>query len=307
LNKEDFTRTSELYLLYRKAPLDHKVITYFEMRGAQKTGYILRTALSEGVLKLGTIIKDKAGGIKPVEITKPCEGFVLLSTTTENIDWELNTRVILVEITHDQELARQTYLQKAGGENIPEKELKILQVADSLLKPYEVYIPYARKIAEKFPTSEERYMRDFDKLKTLISASALFFQYQREKDKEGRIIAAEDDYLLVYLLKDLISQSISPISNQLERFLKTAQTLSIDDKLVTREELSKELKISDRTLQRYVKEAIENELIEVMGRGSKQKIKVINIPKTISPIPEPGVIFGNADGEERQNFKIFYS
>ena len=50
-DKEDFTRTSEQYLLYRQKPLDHKIITYYEMYGAKSSSYMLRTALSEGNLK----------------------------------------------------------------------------------------------------------------------------------------------------------------------------------------------------------------------------------------------------------------
>jgi hypothetical protein len=43
--------------------LDHKIVTFFEIVGANETFHLLRTALSEGRLSLGTVQNDKKQGL----------------------------------------------------------------------------------------------------------------------------------------------------------------------------------------------------------------------------------------------------
>lgn len=57
----------------------------------------------------------------------------------------------------------------------------------------------------------------------------------------------------------------------------------------------KELKKSEKTFLRYCDDARRNDLIEVEGRGKKQKIKVLEIPEAVSPLPPPEKIFSNSD------------
>lgn len=84
---EDFTRTSETYLLYRKKPLNHMIITYYEIHGTKHTAHIIRTALSEGKLKLGTVVKTEKG-LEPYETEKDARGLVILSTfASGGLDW----------------------------------------------------------------------------------------------------------------------------------------------------------------------------------------------------------------------------
>lgn len=246
---EDFTRISENYLLYRKAPLDHKIITFYELKGTESSAYIMRTAISEGNLKLGTVINDPKSGLKPAEINKTTNGMVILSTfASGGIDYELSTRVILLEISHDESLAREVYHLEAQEGSRDENLFKIWQAADYLIEPLEVDIPFSKELAGSFPTSEERFMRDFKKVLKLIKASALIHQYQRKKDATGRVIADQRDYELVYRMRHLISQAVSPITDQLMDFLNVARQLSIE-KIPTREQIKNKLKKSDRTIR----------------------------------------------------------
>lgn len=289
-DREDFTRISENYLLYRKSPLDHKIITFYEISGSKETAYIVRTAITEGRLKLGTVVDDPQKGLVSVDIDKPTDGLVVISTfASGQLDWELSTRVIKIEIAHNEDLARNVLRFKAtprtNGMAIP---FRIWQVADKVLEPYEVDIPYADKLAERFPVNEERFMRDFDKVLSLIRASALLHQYQREKTNEGHIVATESDYKLVFGLRNLISESVSPIPEPLINFLKTIQKINSEP---TREEIAKITQKSDKTIKRYIDLAQSNELVTAEGKGRNQKIRVIEIPELISPLPKPENIF----------------
>ncbi len=288
--KEDFTRVSENYLLYRKDPIENKVLTFYELYGAGSTAGILRNAITEGVLKIGTVLKDAQGILSTADICKGTKGLVVLSTfASGGIDHELETRVILIEISHDQSLARDVLRQKAAGRKTEDKEYHVWRTADRLLKQANIIIPFAGKLADVFPVGEERFMRDFDKVKSLIQASAFLHQYQRDKAEDGSIIADRRDYELVYRLRDLISQTVSAAGEQIIAFLEQAKDMGEP----TREELERASGKSDRTLQRYIKETKNKELIEVIGRGRNQKIKVISIPEPISPLPEPEEIFQN--------------
>lgn len=298
--KEDFTRISENYLLYRKDPIENKVLTFYELYGAGSTAGILRNAITEGVLKIGTVLKDAQGILSTADICKGTKGLVVLSTFASGvIDHELETRVILIEISHDQSLAREVLRQKAAGRKTEDKEYYVWRTADKLLKPGNIIIPFAGKLADVFPVGEERYMRDFDKVKSLIQASSFLHQYQRERTEDGSIIADRRDYELVYRLRGLISQTVSHVGDQLLHFLKKAKEIGEP----TRAEMEKVLSKSEKTLQRYVKEAKNKELIETEGRGRKVKIKVVSIPEPVSPLPTPEEIFYNSPVVQMSNFK----
>ena len=293
---EDFTRTSETYLLYRKKPLSNVILTYYEIHGTKHTAHIIRTALSEGKLKLGTVIKTDRG-LEPYETEKDTNGLVILSTfASGSLDWELNTRVLKIEITHDPELARKVLAWKTAETEANKEELerqaRIWRAVDYLIKSVDIIIPFARRLAEQFPVEQERYLRDFDKVLLLIKASALLHQYQRPKDEKGRIIAQPEDYALVYELRDLIAEAVSPVPESVLRFLEVAKELVGTDSFgnpeyPTREQVRKVLKVSDSTIKRYIKYCKDEELINVHGRGKGAKIEALDIPEPVNPLPAP--------------------
>ncbi len=282
------TRITSQYLLYLPESLDHKIIYFRETPGLKDAIYPLRTALTEGWLDLGTVQSMGAGGRTSVENRKSTTGLVMLSTTTDTkIDYELGTRILLIEIRHDEELARLTYLQKATGIKPAEDVFRTWQIADSILEPHEVFIPYMEMIAKVFPTDDERYNRDFDRMQSLIKASALWHQYQRERDSTGRIIATEEDYKIVYSLKDLISEAMDHAPANILKFLFVAKKMGRP----TREEVRKELSVSEATIKRYVRQCALGEFIMTTGRGKRQTIEVVDIPSPITPLPSPDRLF----------------
>lgn len=290
----DYSQTSEKYLLYLDKPLDHKILYIKEMRGALDTAYSISTAISEGVLILGTVDKTGSRGLGAKRIRKSTKGLVFLTTTTKRIYPDLATRVLAVEISYDEKLAEAIYRLKANPCEGLEEEFKLFQIADKLLQSYDVYIPYTEELIKAFPKGEERYNRDWDKVLSLIKASAILHQYQREKDEQGRLIATEDDYMLAYSLRDIISQSISPVSTPIIEFLKKAQELGNN---VTMEKLKEATGKSKATIYRYIKEARTKGLIEVMGSGKELKIAVLEIPEMVNPLPSPEKVFNGRTQE----------
>lgn len=285
---ENFSRTSAQYLLYRKEPLEHKVITFYEFNGADSSSAIIRTALTEGELHLGTVQKDASGSLCATEIKKETQGLVILSTYTgSRIDGELATRVLLQEITHDETLAREVYRRKAEHTEDKSDAFRVWKVADALIEARPVVIPYLRRLADLFPTREERFHRDYDKTVMLIKASVLLHQYQREETEHGAVVANEDDYRLVYSLGDAFAQSLLSVSEPVVKMLEIARTMGKP----TRSELRERLDVSEATMKRYISQAKRAELIETEGRGEKQIVTVLDIPRSFTVLPAPEDIF----------------
>ncbi len=285
---ENFSRTSAQYLLYRKEPVDHKIITFYEFNGADSSSAIIRTALTEGELHLGTVQKDASGSLCATEIRKQTEGLVILSTYTgSRIDGELATRVLLQEITHDETLAREVYRRKAERVEDNLDAFRIWKAADALIEARPVVIPYLRRLADLFPTREERFHRDYDKTVMLIKASALLHQYQREETEDGAVVANEDDYLLVHSLGDAFAQSLLSVSEPVVKMLEVARTMGKP----TRPQLREKLAVSEATIKRYISQAKREELIETEGRGEKQTITVLDVPRGFTVLPAPEDVF----------------
>jgi len=72
-----------------------------------------------------------------------------------------------------------------------------------LLRRREVFVPYAARLAEKIPDRRVEARRAFPHLLSMIQASALLHQYQREEDGQGCVLSNRDDYrLAARLLQD---------------------------------------------------------------------------------------------------------
>jgi transcriptional antiterminator len=134
-----------------------------------------------------------------------------------------------------------------------------------------------------------------EKILTLIRSSALLHQYQRKENEDGFIIASKEDYEIVYSLRELLSQTVSSLSEPVKKFLIMIKSSEKEEgDFINREDLRKKLKVSPATIKRYVKTSLESDYIEAIGKGQKQLLRLIEIPDMISPLPEPEKIFGDA-------------
>jgi hypothetical protein len=200
------------------------------------------------MLRIGSVEKSSKG-LRVVENEIPAQGMIFITTTTRNlIDWELATRVIEIELSHNPTLMREIYRLKLREKpDFLEEELAIWQAADTLLEPAQVVIPYEMglAIAEAFPVNEERFARDFEKVLLLIKASALLHQYQRQKDEKGRIVATVKDYEIVYGLRGLIFQGV--YDERVIDFVSKLKELGLP---ITKKEIQAVLGLSEGTTRR---------------------------------------------------------
>ena len=88
--------------------------------------------------------------------------------------------------------------RRFAGEEQNRKNLLLRSIIQDL-KPYSVVIPFAGLIQHFFP--EDILMRThYERFLVYICSSAVFHQPQREKNRDGKLIATPDDYMIARLV-----------------------------------------------------------------------------------------------------------
>jgi len=102
---------------------------------------------------------------------------------------EIVNRFILVDLDESPEQTRRIFIADAAGIPINLEYKRLYKK----LNDYYVEIPYIEKIAKIFPNNIIRARRDWRRFLTLIRASAILHQYQREISKNGHLLANFSD------------------------------------------------------------------------------------------------------------------
>ncbi len=180
---------------------------------------------------LSRTISVKDGKSQEISI----KGKPTIFTTTANVDLqdEMSNRFIVVNVdeTHEQigkVLEFQAKICVGGSQQYS----AIIRNALKGLKNVEVSVPYANKIWEQFHVGMQRVKRDFDRFLALIQSHAALYQHQRERDKEGRVIATGEDYEVVrklYQQKVLDKGNFFGLSHREKRALEQCIVLIARD------------------------------------------------------------------------------
>jgi len=300
---------SERLLAYTDADLTHRVLIVGEAAALHRDGIgaaLLRSIAWEGNLVYETV--EKTGqGLKPRRIEKPGPtGFV--TTTTGRVEAELETRVLTVAVPDDPAATRTILLATAERANGHAPEAPNLApwieaqrwLADEGAK--ETTISFAPRLGERFPALQVRSRRDFSQLLGLISTSALLHQAQRERDGDGRVVAAEADYRVVYDLAApvfgaIAAAGVTPIVRQtVEAVARLVPTP--DAAPVTVSHVATALGIDKSAASRRVKTALGGEFLvnEEPGRGKPLKLRPgDSLPVDRPALPSPEDIFDYAE------------
>jgi len=176
-----------LYYLGGETSLKHKILAIVEEEGAEKASYALKLLQSEGELSIASTGKDPVTG-RMVTQEYRVEGpvMIFLTTTAVDIDEELMNRCLIITVDESREQTRRIHIQQrarftlggiaAAGDQAD--TLALQRAMQSLLKPYEVHIPWADQLT--FLDDKTRMRRDHHKYLQIIAAVALLHQYQRE-------------------------------------------------------------------------------------------------------------------------------
>ena len=263
----DFTSMSDHLLAYDERPIAHKMLVIYEATGMSSDigSYLVRSLLSEGCVKYGTVEKTP-DGLQPRIIERPGPTGLITTTTWTHLHPENETRLLSITVRDDPMQTRgvlECLADRANGNGPSEPDFgpwHALQTWLELAGTREVTIPYAHELAEHTNPKAVRLRRDFGAVLNLIRAHAILHQCTRERDAQGRIIATLADYRAVYdLVIDIVSEGVEATVSQTVR--KTVEAVSElyarDGSPVSMAELAKHLGLDKSCTSRRVRVGVD--------------------------------------------------
>ena len=238
---ERYTAMTGQSLYYMaESSLRHKILSIAEVMGAERAGYAIKMLQSEGKISIATTVKDPETGdlrTKKHEVEGPVA--ILLTTTSAQIDEELQNRAIVLTVNEDRAQTKaiheaQRRAQTLGGMLRRQDRAAVLRLhrnAQRLLKPLLVVNPFADRLT--FLDTKLRTRRDHVKYLTLIRAIALIHQYQRplrQVEHQGRIVpyieATTGDLAIANrLAAEVLGRSLDELAPQTRRLLLLLEQL----------------------------------------------------------------------------------
>jgi hypothetical protein len=208
-----------------------------------------------------------------------------LACTTHGETYEDNVSrcfIIAVDESREQTLRVIKYQndRAAGAMDIKkEKETReFLQNCIRLLKPYEVLNPYANKI--HLPEEAHKLRRLNELYQSFVKQITLLNQYQRKKDKQGRLITEiEDLEIACDILFESIVLKVDELDGSLRQFYEKLkdyiESKGNRDYEFNRFEIRTATGVSKTQQHYYISRLVEMEYIKQFGfanRGFKYKI-----------------------------------
>jgi len=181
-NVEYFTRITPASVDRMGNDLTGRILVVEEMRGADAAQGTLRVAISEGKLRLLTTERDEKGKIVIREIETEGTPVFLTTTTSTVIDWETQTRLLVISLDESTEQTKgvMEYEAQEFEDVAPAKEERSkLSSFLATLQPDDVLIPFASQLVDCFPSKKLSARRDFKKLLHLIAIITFLHQHQR--------------------------------------------------------------------------------------------------------------------------------
>jgi energy-coupling factor transporter ATP-binding protein EcfA2/predicted transcriptional regulator len=280
-----FTRVTESsFYNYPENFLVHKLIGLEDMDGLKEEAQLaIRELISNEKLVSSTSSKTESGEI--VAMAKVVRGPIAsIACTTKGEIYEDNmSRVFLIAVDESREQTMRIveYQQSRAAGIIKKKDekktIEFIQNVARLLKPYEVINPYARKI--KLPDSAHKIRRLNELYLSFVKQVTLIHQYQRETDKQGRLVTTVEDLRIANeIMFESIVLKVDELDGSLRQFfekLKDYVKKSGKDEFILRE-IRQNLKVSKSQVHRFINDLMELEYIQIIGghanRGYQYKI-----------------------------------
>ena len=197
----DLGSMSRRFLFYDEEVYSHRFLIVPEWASIaddDELVALLRTLLSEGRIIHGTV--EGEGKRNARRITKDGPTGLIVTTTEGFVDPEMETRCLSLSTDDTPEQTRRVFdifAEQEGGIEDAVDFTPWHDLQDWIADHGEtrVLIPFLSELSELMPTGATRLRRDFVSILCLVRAHAILYQAQRERDRQGRIIATvEGDY-----------------------------------------------------------------------------------------------------------------
>jgi DNA primase len=249
-----------------------------EVAGSEDAEYTIRVMQSDGRLEYEATEKRPDGGMKNVVYQTEGPTVVVQTTTKNHLHPENETRVFPIYLDESEAQTSRivgSILKEASGLASNEGERARIQQrwqdAIRLLESAEVAIPYADRIV--IPSSPLRIRRDARRLIDVVRVIAWLYQYQRQRDAEGRILATEEDFheALTLVSESLRRawQTLTPAEEKvLEAIRRLPETQRTRNGFKRRELKVKE--VSDRRVKEVLKSLTDTGYLDSDGSRGPQ-------------------------------------
>ncbi len=186
--------------------------------GDSEMVYIVRSLLSEGCVSYLVPQKDEEGNFTTVE--KRLDGPTSFITTTniDKLEPQLEDRLFTIHPDESMDQTRKimnmTARIKSGNfVEIEKEEQEMWKLFHSMLKPVDVVIPYAGRIADFLQQGGGRLpiatRRAFSRVLAIIQTVVCAYQFQRIKDDKGRLKAEYSDYwMALQIVKESFQETL---------------------------------------------------------------------------------------------------
>jgi hypothetical protein len=281
------TAMSEHSLAYSDEPLKHRFIVLFEAAGMKgdTASYLIRSLLSEGCIRYGTVEKTK-NGLRPRLIEREGPTGLLTTTTLVNLHPENETRLLSIPVTDSGEQTKHVF-EALANEHGQEPDFTRWHALQDWLATGErrVTIPFSKHLAELVPPLAIRLRRDFGMLLTLIRGHALLHRATRQLDGAGRIVASLDDYAAVReLIADLVAEGVeATVSKEIRETVNAVIDLTfVDSSGIGVSQIARHLKIDKSVGSRRVTNCIHRGYLKNMEDKKGRPARIV----TADPLPE---------------------
>lgn len=262
----------------------NKLLCFEDIDGLKEEALLaVRELQSNEVLITSTSFKDEQGNIRGAEriVRGPIAS---LSCTTRAEVYEDNISrcfVVAVDESREQSLKIIDYQNQKSAGKLDGRDEKMvrgfLQNCLRLLEPLEVVNPFADQI--KLPEDAHKIRRLNELYQSFVRQVTLLNQYQRERDKRGRVVTAPEDLRVACeVLFESIVLKVDELDGSLRQFfegIKKYVSKLGKEYAFNRFELRKATGVSKTQQHRYLSKLVELEYIRQQGfanRGYQYKI-----------------------------------
>ena len=294
---ERLTPPEDVVLLTRLTPqslyytepgfLDRKLVIVEERYGSMEADYSIRVLQSRKKLIAAAPVKDpQTGNMRTKVFMVEARAAFIEATTASSVNHENATRCFELQMDETEEQTRriherQRLMRTEAGLQLRQEQEAICRRhwnAQRLLEPLPVVIPFADKLS--FPSSWMRTRRDHARFLNLIEVLAFLHQHQRERTRDGAVVASLADYEAAYALSgEVLADTLSDLKKPLRRAYERIRALCQGNgECVSRREIREALSEPDSTVRRWLGELVELEYLETepskggQGRSARYRL-----------------------------------
>ena len=281
-----FTRVTD-NAFYNQAEdyFTHKLVCLEDLDGLKEDAQLaVRELQSRGVLTSSTSVKDERGAIHGGERTVRGPIASLACTTRGEVYEDNVSRSLVVAVDESSAQTKRVISYQnaraagkstevfAGAEE-QEKNRLLLANCVRMLRPYEVVNPFADRV--KLPESAHKIRRLNELYLCFVRQVALLNQYQRSKDKRGRIVAEPADLRAACeILFEAIVLKVDELDGSLRQFYERLKVYAEKSKKpeFTQREIRAALGVSRSQCSRFMVQLVNAEYVTSKYSGNLRKV-----------------------------------